>query len=235
MERAKVIVHMYVSIDGKIDGPFESQEAVQPSGEYYDTEIFRLSRANANGIATVRMYAAKGIPNQDEYDGSSLSYEDWVPNDFHAATYEISFDRYGKAGWTQNHFDYGGKKSRVIEVLTKQATKSYLAFLQSMEIPYLICGEKDLDLTVALQKLRKYFGLETIALCGGATINGAFLKEHLVDEISLVIAPIVSGDNDIQSAFNTMGEFVNEQFRFKSLKKLPDGGIHVIFARQEKD
>lgn len=235
MERAKVIVHMYVSIDGKIDGPFESQEAVQPSGEYYDTEIFRLSRANANGIATVKMYAAKGKPNLTEYDDNDISYEDWVPNNFHAESYDISFDRYGKAGWTQNHFDYGGKESRVIEVLTKQATKSYLAFLQSMDIPYLICGEKDLDLATALRKLRKYFGLETIALCGGATINGVFLKAHLVDEISLVIAPIVSGDNDVQSAFNTMGEFVNDQFTFKSMKQLPDGGVHIIFAKQEKD
>lgn len=235
MQRAKVIVHMYVSIDGKIDGPFESQPSVQPSGEYYDTEIFRLSKANANGITTVRMYAAKGNLKLDQYDGSSLSYEDWVPNDFHAETYEISFDRYGKAGWTQNHFDYGGKESRVIEVLTKQATRPYLAFLKSMDIPYLICGDKDLNLTIALQKLRKYFGLKTIALCGGATINGAFLKEHLVDRISLVIAPIVSGDNDIQSTFNSMGNLVNDQFRFKSMKELPDGGIHVIFDKQAKD
>lgn len=31
MERAKVIVHMRVSIDGKINGPFEQQEAAKPS------------------------------------------------------------------------------------------------------------------------------------------------------------------------------------------------------------
>ncbi len=235
MKRAKVIVHMHVSIDGKIDGTFGQQAAAKPSSKYYSAELFKLSPANANGITTVRMYAAKGKPDLSQYDGSSLEYKDWVPENFHAETYDVSFDRYGKAGWEQNYFDYGGKKSRAIEVLTKQASKQYLAFLQSMEIPYLICGETDLDLNEALVKLKDYFGLESIALCGGATIDGAFLQAQLVDEISLVVAPFVSGDNDIQSSFNTMGKFVNKQFEFQSAKKLADGGVHLIFTRKNEN
>ena len=95
----------------------------------------------------------------------------------------------------------------------------------------MICGERDLDLNEALLKLKQYFDLDTIALCGGATINGAFLRAGLVDEISLVIAPFVSGDNAIQSSFNTLGNFTNEQFVFKSATKLADGGVHLIFTK----
>lgn len=235
MERAKVIVHMHVSIDGKIDGPFGQQVAADPSSKYYSTELFKFSPANANGITTVKKYAATGKLDLSQYNGSSIEYKDWVPDDFHAETYDVSFDRYGKAGWDKNYFDYGGKKSRAIEVLTKQASKEYLAFLQSMEIPYLVCGDRDLDLNEALVKLKNYFGLETIALCGGATIDGAFLKARLVDEISLVVAPFVSGDNKVQSSFNTMGEFVNEQFEITTMKKLADGGIHLVFTKKNKD
>ncbi len=231
MKRAKVIVHMRVSIDGKIDGPLEQQKEAKPSSKYYSSELFKLSPANANGITTVNTYAAKGHPDLSQFDGSKLEYKDWVPKDFHAETYDVSFDRYGRAGWERNYFDYGGKKSRAVEVLTKQAPKAYLAFLRSMEIPYLICGERDLDLNEALLKLKQYFDLDTIALCGGATINGAFLRAGLVDEISLVIAPFVSGDNAIQSSFNTLGNFTNEQFVFKSATKLADGGVHLIFTK----
>lgn len=169
----------------------------------------------------------------NQFDGSQLEYEDWVPQGFHAETYDISFDRHGRAGWERNYFEYGGKKSRVIEVLIKQASKAYLAFLRSMEIPYLICGNQDLDLNAALLKLKRYFNLDTIALCGGATINGAFLRAGLVDEISLVVAPFVSGDNAIQSSFNTLGNFVNEQFEFRSATKLADGGVHIIFTKND--
>lgn len=42
MDRSKVIVHMYVSIDGKIDGPYSSDI----SGKYYSDELFKLSNAD---------------------------------------------------------------------------------------------------------------------------------------------------------------------------------------------
>lgn len=38
MNRSKVIVHMYVSIDGKIDGDYSS--AI--SSSYYNDELFKL-------------------------------------------------------------------------------------------------------------------------------------------------------------------------------------------------
>ncbi|WP_295730443.1 dihydrofolate reductase family protein [uncultured Limosilactobacillus sp.] len=231
MERAKVIVHMYVSIDGKIDGDFDGQPVAKASGDFYSQRLFQFSPANANGITTTNMYAAKGKLDLSQFDGSNLTYEDWVPADSHSETYDVCFDRHGKAGWEHNYFDYGGHKSRTIEVLTEQASNDYLAFLRSMDIPYLVCGKDDLDLAQALVKLKQQFDLSTIALCGGATINGAFLRAGLVDEISLVVAPLVSGDNQVQAAFNTRGQFVNQRFIFQSADRLPDGGVHLLFAK----
>lgn len=45
MDRAKVIVHMYVSIDSKIDGP----RASAISSAYYSDELFQLSSADGTG------------------------------------------------------------------------------------------------------------------------------------------------------------------------------------------
>jgi riboflavin biosynthesis pyrimidine reductase len=118
-----------------------------------------------------------------------------------------------------------------IEVLTEQASKSYLAFLQSMEIPYIICGTENLDLNQALTKLKKHFGITAISLAGGAIINGAFLKAHLVDEISLVVSPYVSGDQNIKSAFDTLGIFVDDKFTIKTTKPLGDGGVHLLYVK----
>lgn len=227
MDRAKVVVHMHVSIDGKIDGPFSSPA----SSQYYSDELFNLSNADGNGRKTISMYAAPGHVDLSKYDGSKLTYEDWVP-EIHSDTWSVSFDRKGKCGWEKDYFEYNGHKMHAIEVLTKQAPKGYLAFLQSMNIPYIVCGEKEFDFEQVLVKLKKYFKINTLAICGGAIIDGAFLKAHLVDEISLVIAPRVSGDDSVKSAFDTLGDYVSDLFPIKSVKKLSDGGLHLIFEKK---
>ncbi|WP_233554947.1 dihydrofolate reductase family protein [Lactobacillus sp. ESL0233] len=113
-----------------------------------------------------------------------------------------------------------------------QFTKEYLAFLRTMEIPYIVSGEENFNLKEVLVKLRAHFGIEKLALCGGARIDGVFLEQHLVDEISLVISPYVNGDREIKTAFETTGR-IDDQFKIDFIKKLPDGGLHLIFKKGE--
>ena len=231
MERAKVIIHMYTSIDGKIDGEWDGRPGDKISGDYYDDQLFELGSANANGSNTIVMYAAKGHPDLSKYNGQQIEYQDWVPDGIQSETWDVSYDRRGRAGWERNYFPYAGRKNRAIEVVTKQAPKSYLAFLQSMEIPYLVCGEQEIDFAESLVKLRKYFGIKTMVLGGGALINGAFLKAGLVDQISLVVAPYISGDREKKGTFDTLGSFVDQRFHITQMKKLGDGGMHLMFDR----
>ena len=127
MERAKVIVHMYESIDGKIDGDWDGLPGDKASGDYYDDILFKISNTNANGSNTIVMYAAPGHPDLSQYDPTGIGYQDWVPAGISSATWDVSFDRRGRAGWEKNYFDYAGKKSRAIEVVTKLASHRYLA------------------------------------------------------------------------------------------------------------
>lgn len=230
MDRAKVIIHMYTSIDGKIDGDWMDLPGCKVSGDYYDNILFQMGNANANGSNTVVMYAAKGHPDLSKYKTDGIEYEDWVPN-IKSETWYVSFDRKGRAGWEKNYFEYGGKKSRAIEVITKLASKEYMAFLRSMEIPYIVCGDDEINFEESLIKIKKYFGIDTMVLGGGALINGAFLKAGLVDEISIVIGPYVSGDTGIKDTFDTNHAFVNQLFKVKQVKQLDDGGIHLIYEK----
>lgn len=121
---------------------------------------------------------------------------------------------------------------RVIEVVTKQAPKEYLAFLRSMEIPYLVSGKTDFNLEDMLEKLKAKFNIDPLVVSGGAIINGVFLKAHLVDEISLVVTPHVNGDDAIRSSFDTLGTYVDDTFAFKSAQKIADGGVHLLFEKK---
>lgn len=230
MERASVTIFMYTSIDGKIDGDWDGLPGDRPSGDYYDDQLFKLSNNNANGINTIAMYAATGNLDLSQYNGTELTYQDWVP-DVQATTWDISYDRKGRAAWERNYFDYAGYQSRTIEVVTKRASKDYLAFLRSMEIPYLVCGDDEIDFAQSLVKLRQYFGITKMVLSGGALINGAFLKAGLVDQISLVVAPYVSGDSSKKGTFDTLGQFVDQRFHFVDAHPLPDGGVHLTYNK----
>lgn len=231
MNRTEVIVHMYVSIDGKIDGRYMEEEGCDASGTYYDDEIFKMASANGNGANTVAMYAANGNVDLSQYDISGIAYEDWT-GDIAADTWDVSFDRKGRCMWQVNYFDYAGYKSQALEVVTKQADLHYLSFLRSMKIPYIIAGEKDMDIPLALRKLKEEFGIEKMALCGGAIINGAFLNADCVDRISLVMAPYVSGEADQKASFDTLGTFVNQKFVFEKAIEMKDGGVQLLFRKQ---
>lgn len=233
MERAKVIIHMYTSIDGKIDGEWDGLPGDKASGDYYDEILFQLGNANANGSNTIIMYAAKGHPDLSKYSTDGIEYEDWVPK-IQSETWDISYDRKGRAGWERNYFEYAGRKNRAIEVVTKLASKQYLAFLRSMEIPYLVCGDEEIDFHDSLVKLNKYFGIKKVVLSGGALINGAFLKAGLVDEISIIMAPYISGNTDMKGTFDTIKTFVDQRFKVNQTKILNDGGVHLMFIKDQK-
>ena len=227
MKRAKVIVHMYTSIDGKIDGNHGSGI----SGAYYSDVLYEMSNAVGNGRTTMQLVTSPEPLDLTPFQGSQIEKKSWLP-DIKSDTWSVSFDRKGQVNWPTSYFEYNGHKMQAIEILTKQVKPEYLAFLQSMKIPYIISGETDYEFEEVLEILKSHFGIETLAVSGGAGINGAFLEKHLVDEISLVMSPVVNGDPNILSSFNTHGMIINDQFGIKSLKKLPDGGVHLIFAKK---
>ena len=79
-----------------------------------------------------------------------------------------------------------------MEVLTRQVDPRYLRYLQSAEIPYIFAGEEEIDMDLALQKLHDLFGIKKLLLEGGSILDGAFQRADVIDELSLVVAPVVA-------------------------------------------
>lgn len=227
MDRTKIICHMYLSIDGKIDGNYMDEDGCNISGEYYDNMIWKKGNANGSGRVTAEMYFAHENIDYKKYDISKIDYNDHIiKSDY----YWVVFDRKGKCNWSTNKVHYASKDALVVEVLTKKAPKSFLAHLTEIGISYIIAGDDDLDLNLALSKLKSFYAIDTLILSGGSKINGAFFKDNLIDELSLVVAPFVEG-NAKEKCFIELDEFKNHKFSFKKAKPLDDGGVHLIFTR----
>jgi len=58
-----------------------------------------------------------------------------------------------------------------------------------MEIIY----SKKLDLKSLLVKLKKKYGVKRITIQSGGTLNSTFLRDGLIDHISVVVAPCLIG------------------------------------------
>ena len=59
-----------------------------------------------------------------------------------------------------------------------------------------------MNLKKTLEKLRSHFGIETMLLEGGGKINGSFLASDLIDEVSVLVAPVADGSIGTPTLFD---------------------------------
>lgn len=204
MNRAYVICHMTTSIDGKVTGEFLMHPRTAKATELY-YELNRSIKADGFACGRVTMegsFTGGWYPNLEEYEPlkvGELGLMNFMMDDMEPP-YALAFDPHGRLGWKSNRIidpdgDPGYDNARIIEVLTEQADLRYLSYLEAMEIPYIIAGENEIDLELVLFYLKNAHGVNRILLEGGSILNGAFQRAGVVDELSLVVAPVIADDD----------------------------------------
>lgn len=81
----------------------------------------------------------------------------------------------------------------IVVLCSRSTPHSYLVQLDALGINYLICGDTSVDLPDALAQLRFRYGVHVLRTESGGRLNAALLQHDLVDEISLLVHPIVAG------------------------------------------
>ena len=226
-----VICHMLMSIYGKVTGKFLSEESIATSIErYYEINRKLTKDALALGIVTMEESFTKWLkPDLSKYSNEEVIKEDYI-YDPNYNYYVVAFDRKGKLGYTSNIIldeDEGYNKMMVIEVLTENVSSSYLRYLRELNISYIFAGKEDLNMSLALEKLNRYFNINNLLLEGGSIINGAFLKENLIDELSLVIVPLIASSNDKPLFY----ESNIKEFKLIETNVYDDNSMYVRFRR----
>jgi riboflavin biosynthesis pyrimidine reductase len=116
-----------------------------------------------------------------------------------AQAYGVVLDGHGKIGWGRS--DIGGDP--IVVVLSEAVTDTHLAGLRSEGVSYIFAGKSELDLTLTLDILNRELGVKRLLLEGGGGANGAFLRAGLVDELHLVLCPVVDGAKGAPSIFDS--------------------------------
>lgn len=235
MKRPYIICHMTQSIDGKVTGGFlEAQESAGAVEVYY--EINRAYKADAFACGRVTMegsFTGGYYPELAKYEGAEVPDGDFI-GPYKNKFFAVSFDRKGRLGWKSGEIEdedpgYGG--AHIIEVMCEGADVRYLAYLREIGVSYIFAGKEEMDLPTALEKLYTLFGIERLLLEGGSIINGAFLRAGAVDELSLVVAPVVAAAGD-KPLF--MGSEL-ASFELMGAKKHENGALWLNYTRKRSE
>ncbi|MBQ9845733.1 MAG: dihydrofolate reductase family protein [Oscillospiraceae bacterium] len=231
--RPYIICHMTQSVDGKVTGDFLSRrESAAAVDVYYQINRDYAADGFACGRVTMEgSFTGGWSPDLNVLDGKALpdSGSDFV-SDKADGFYAVAFDRKGRLGWKGaciEDSDPGYDRAHIIEVLCKKTDSRYLAYLKSIGVSYIFAGDAELDLTLALSKLKRLFGIEKLLLEGGSIINGAFQRDGLIDEISLVIAPVAAEKED-KPLFS---DSIYNSFVLKDVRQYPDSVVWLNYIR----
>jgi riboflavin biosynthesis pyrimidine reductase len=122
-----------------------------------------------------------------EYAGSATREDFRAPGDHDSFAFAI--DPSGRLAWKSNDID----GDHVVAILSQRVSDDYLAFLHERDVSYILAGARDVDLALALDRIGGGYGVRTLMLEGGGKINGGMLRAGLIDEVSLLVAPLADG------------------------------------------
>ncbi|MBK7742033.1 MAG: RibD family protein [Saprospiraceae bacterium] len=229
MNRPKILLTMFTSIDGKIEGDF-IHDHNDELGDYFELMKLEGNQAWGNGSTTHKKYFSDETVDLSQYKDVSADFEDYVNKGENI--YIVSFDTKGKVFWKERTLVFPDKvKNDVLVVTTKSASPEYLAYLREKNISYIFAGDESIDLEVALDKLYNLFDIKNFAIVGGATINANFIKADLVDEIKIVIAPFIDGSKEQTFAETFDNSRITKQFTLKAVEKLENDGVMLSYKK----
>lgn len=177
----KTIMHNSISLDGSFIN-FDID-----MGLHYQLASRFKADAHLIGSETVRAGGELyGIPSEKESDFVKPERDAGLP-------YWIIVDSKGKTKGllhTCRSFEFC---KDVIVLISRETDADFIDYLKERNYDYLICGDRRVNLRVAYDALAEKYKINTIMVDSGPTLNGMLVDAGLIDEISLLVFPVLVG------------------------------------------
>lgn len=180
MNGIHVVLHTQMSIDSKADG-FEID-----MGTYYQlAETFNPDALLSGADTMLKAPIPEEVPD--------WSFE--VASNFPSCSRSIMaiVDSRGRVrSWSALKKQPFWKVP--VALCSESTPEEHLKYLASEGIDTIVTGKDRVDLGKALKILHSRYGVRTVRVDSGGALSAALLKEGLVDEISLIVSPVVVGN-----------------------------------------
>lgn len=248
MNRPYITCYMMNSLDGKIIGNyFGTERGREYIAKYWQYHDEMDARAAIYGRVTFLDYDWLLEENNElvlPQAVSPVERTDYVV-DAGAERYCIAVDGSGRLAWKTNRnegaADYTHNRScrtsHIITVLTQKVSDAYLQYLKDRKISYIFGGEEAPDLHVVTEKLYRLFGIDHLLLEGGSLLNGAFIREGLIDAYRVLLVASVDGGScaaPSKTSFEAgpgQGPMIPVDFRVADIRQIDDTGLLLTFTK----
>ena len=88
-----------------------------------------------------------------------------------------------------------------VSLCTEKTSPEHLDYLRQNDIRILAAGTEHVDYKQALEELSRQFGIGTVRVDSGGTLNGVLLRAGLVDEVHLLVHPALVGETSQKTFF----------------------------------
>lgn len=226
MKKPYTICHMMMSVDGRIDCGMTVK--IAGSDQYYESLESLNAPTRVSGRVTAQLEMAEPGTFTPKEPAEPVGQEGFSKKR-EAPGYEVVVDTKGILLWKDDR----ESESPLIIVMSQAASKEYLAYLDSLGISWIVCGDQRIDLTQAAEILAQEFGVERMAVVGGGTINGAFLDAGLLDEVSILLGPGIDGRKGMTATFDGLPmDREPVQLKLTEFKSYDNGALWIRYAVQ---
>jgi 2,5-diamino-6-(ribosylamino)-4(3H)-pyrimidinone 5'-phosphate reductase len=189
MTRPFVVVHNITSVDGRLDG-FEPDV-----GQYYDAAAALEADCMLTGSDTIlKAIETEGIePDMDVLrDPPAVDPGDERP-------LLVIADSKGRIKVWRALRDAGYWRD-VMALVSQSTSTKYLEYLKKSQVPFIVAGADRIDFRSALDELGRQ-GIKKVRTDSGGTLNGVLLRQGLVDEVSVLLHPVLVGGTTSASMY----------------------------------
>lgn len=217
-----IICHMMMSIDGRIDCAMTTK--INGGKEYYQVLSSLNCNADLTGRVTAETEMCSGLFKTETYT-SVIDDEFYISKK--SNHYDVIIDSKGTLLWDNYSDD-------LIIITSKKTSREYLDYLKKKKISYIVSGDEKIDLKKACEILYSTFNIVRLAVVGGGNTNASFLKEGLLDEISLLIGPGIDGRKDMTSLFDGLNKEKNpDRLKLLEAKQLDDDVVYLRYKMEK--
>jgi 2,5-diamino-6-(ribosylamino)-4(3H)-pyrimidinone 5'-phosphate reductase len=174
-----VILHNAVSVDGRLDW-FPADVA-----KFYELAAYWKEDATLAGSDTL----LKSYPEEKIMPEDKEAFEHVKSNPDDTRPLLIVPDSRGRLRHILHMLRHEPYWRNIVILVSGATPNSYLNYLEKRQIYSLMAGKDRIDFELALNEINSRFGVKSLRVDSGGTLNGILIRAGLANEISVLVHP----------------------------------------------
>lgn len=216
----KIIMHNTISLNGSVTG------LEVDMGLHYQIAGGYGADAHLIGSTTAKTGIEMFGDESPEEESSDFSKTETTANGPDALW--VVVDSQGILKGQLHVFRKSGFCRDVMVLISQNTPDDYVNYLKEGNYDFIVTGKQHVELEPALEILNEEYGVNTVLVDSGPTLNGVLLRKGLVDEISLLISPVLLG-SEYPLLFSRPGIQDDIDLEFSKCDYAGNGYAHLVY------